>query len=138
MRYLYALLVVLLLSQSAFAKPHTLSWTWPTQDCDAESLIQSEWNRAEIIYDTEAMPMPSDAAGPCSGTPDPDGPPTATVVPLTNNQVSTTLNLQPGVTYYARIRVCYYFADNCSSWSNQTVFTVPYGKPQAITTLDGN
>jgi hypothetical protein len=129
MRYIVAVFL-LTLSVAACAKPQTLSWNWPTQDCDSVALDQAQWINAEIIYDTEPMPMPSDTAGPCSATPDPDGPATATSVPITASQpTQVTLNLQPGITYFARIRVCYTVATNCSAWSAETQFTVPYGKP---------
>jgi len=130
----FVLLLALAFSAPAMAKPHTLSWDWPTQDCDAAALDQGQWVSAEIIYDTAPMPMPSDTGGPCGATPDPDGPPTATPVPIASpTPTEVTLNLQPGITYYARIRVCYNTATNCSNWSAELEFTVPYGKPQRST-----
>lgn len=118
------------LPATALAKPHTLSWNWPTQDCDAAALDQSQWMGAEIIVDTSPMPMPSDTEGACVAV-DPDAPASATSIPITvPSPTEVTLNLQPGVTYYARIRACYGLATNCSSWSSELEFTVPYGKPQ--------
>lgn len=128
------LLILCLFAAPVMAKPHTLSWSWPTQDCDAAALDQTQWVSAEIIYDTATMPMPSDTGGPCGTTADPDGPPTATPVPITSpTPTEVTLNLQPGITYFARIRVCYNTPTNCSNWSAELEFTVPYGKPQRST-----
>jgi hypothetical protein len=53
----------------------------------------------------------------------------AAVTPVTIPDTSITLNLQPGITYYARIRVCAYTADNCSAWASEVSFVVPYGRP---------
>ena len=102
MKRLFLAAFILLFSTAALAKPQTLSWT--------------------------SMPMPSDTAGPCSGD-DPAGPVTATSVPITTPDTSTTLNLQPGITYYARIRVCYGAPDICSNWATEVSFVVPHGKP---------
>lgn len=124
----YILLVLLLSAGFAHAKPQELNWTWPTQDCDGATINQADWVSAEIIYDVSSMPMPSDTAGPCSATSDPDGPASSTSVPTTN-ATTITLNLQPGVQYFARIRVCYNTPTNCSNWSTEAVFVVPYGKP---------
>ena len=128
MKRLFLAAFILLFSTAALAKPQTLSWTWPTTDCAGDPLNQADWVSAEIIYDTASMPMPSDTAGPCSGD-DPAGPVTATSVPITTPDTSTTLNLQPGITYYARIRVCYGAPDICSNWATEVSFVVPHGKP---------
>ena len=135
MKYRYILLVfVMLFSTTALAKPHVLSWSWPTQDCDAAELLLSDWNSAEIIYDVNPMPMPSDTDGPCAATGDPGGPTGSTSVVIPDSATTEIeLNLMPGMTYYARIRVCYFTATNCSAWSAELEFTVPYGKPQRST-----
>lgn len=129
-RILLALLLTVALASTALAKPQDLSWTWPTTDCDGAPLSQADWVSGEIIYDVSPMPMPSDAGGPCTGTPDPDGPVSSTSV-ATTSATTITLNLQPGVTYYARIRTCYNTPTNCSNWSAEVSFVVPYGKPGA-------
>ena len=122
---------VLMLSTGAMAKPQVLSWNWPTTDCDGAPLVVTDLLTSEIAVDVVPMDMPSDTAGPCSATADPDAPATATVTPVTMPDTSITLNLNPGVTYYARIRVSAYQAGNWSSWSTQVSFQVPYGKPGA-------
>ena len=113
----------------AYAKPQTLTWAWPTTNCDDTPLTISDLTAAELIYDTSPMPMPSDTAGPCSSTNDPPAPASATTVPITMPDASVTLNLQPGETYYARIRVEANTAGNWSVWSVEYQFTVPYGRP---------
>lgn len=134
----YFTLLVILLSGCAFAKPHQLSWTWPTTNCDATALDAADMIESELIYSTTAMPMPSDTLGPCDeATPDPDAPAGAlsVAIPLSDNTV--TLNLQPGQTYYARIRVSAYVNGNWSAWSGQAQFTVPYGRPHRVIISDG-
>lgn len=126
-------IALLLFSVSAFAKPHTLNWSWPTADCDAITLNPNDWVSGEIIYDVDPMPMPSDTGGPCSATNDPNGPSSSISVPITTPVTELELNLQPGVTYYARIRVCYVTTTNCSAWSTELEFVVPRGKPQRST-----
>ena len=123
------MLLGLMLSAPAMAKPQQLSWNWPTTDCDGATMVVTDLLASEIAVDTSPMPMPSDTAGPCSATGDPDAPATATVTPVNMPDTSITLNLQPGITYYARIRVSAYVAGNWSSWSSQVSFQVPYGKP---------
>ncbi len=119
-------------AQVANAKPHMLSWTWPTTDCDNVPLFGADLIQSELIFDTVPMPMPSDADGPCAPTADPGPPAGATVVPIPLTDIVVTLNLQPGQTYYARIRVSAYVNGNWSSWSDETQFTVPYGRPNKI------
>jgi hypothetical protein len=130
------LVVVAFVPATAFAKPHTLSWIWATTDCDGGALAQTDYYEAEIAISQTSMPMPSDNNDGCTVT-DPDAPAEATVipVPITDNQI--TLNLQPGATYYARIRASSFVAGNWSSWSTEVVFTVPYGKPNK-TKLNGD
>jgi len=122
------ILLICLFPIVACAKPQTLSWSWPTTSCDGEALAMADWNRAELAYDVNPMPMPSDSGDGCASV-DPDAPAAATVVPITTPVTSVELNLMPGMTYYARIRVCYYGPTVCSSWSSQHQFVVPYGKP---------
>lgn len=129
MKKLIVLLVGLAMSQAAFAKPQTLNWNWPTTDCDGEPLVVADLLTSEVAVDTAPMDMPSDTAGPCAETGDPDAPDTATVTLVNMPDTSITLNLQPGITYYARIRVSAYQAGNWSSWSAQISFQVPYGRP---------
>jgi hypothetical protein len=127
---LLAIFIAVCLPALADAKPHTLEWTWPTQNCDATALLASDFIAAEIAYDVNPMPMPSDTLGPCDLTqPDPDAPVAATVVAVDLLTTSHTLNLMPGMTYYARIRLSAYVAGNWSAWSVETQFTVPYGRP---------
>lgn len=123
--------ILMLAYGAANAKPQTLSWNWPTSDCDGATMVITDLLASEIAVDTAPMPMPSDAEGPCGSTPDPDAPATATVTSVTMPDTSITLNLQPGITYYARIRVSAYVSGNWSSWSTQATFQVPYGKPGA-------
>ena len=119
----------LLVAADVFAKPQDLSWNWPTVNCDGEAMSLSDLVVGEVAVDTSPMVMPSDTAGPCSGTDDPAAPVTAIVAPVTPDQTTVTVNLQPGVTYYARIRVSAYIDGNWSSWSQEKAFIVPYGKP---------
>jgi hypothetical protein len=123
------LMLGLMFSATAMAKPQELSWNWPTTDCDGAALAVADLFASEIAVDTAPMDMPSDTAGPCTATADPDAPATAMVTPVTMPNTSITLNLQPGITYYARIRVSSFVAGNWSSWSTQISFQVPYGKP---------
>lgn len=120
---------LLSLSSVACAKPQVLSWNWPTTDCDGVTLAVTDLVASEVAVDTAPMDMPSDTAGACSGADDPAAPATATVTDVPMPDTSITLNLQPGVTYYARIRVSAYVAGNWSVWSSQVSFQVPYGKP---------
>ena len=131
MRKAIFIVLAMFASSCAFAKPQALSWTWPTSDCDGTAMVVTDLLASEVAVDTAPMPMPSDSAGPCSGTPDPDAPASAMVTPVNMPDTTITLNLQPGVTYYARIRVSAYVAGNWSSWSSQVSFQVPYGKPGA-------
>ena len=144
---LFAVLAAVLLTACPFpaqAKPHQLSWVWPVTYCPEEgqtigdplsiaSLVESE-----LIYSTNPMPMNSDTDGPCASTPDAEPPAGAISVPITIPDTSVTLNLQPGQTYYARIRVAAPTAGNWSSWSAQATFTVPYGKPNVIQFTSGH
>lgn len=121
--------LLLSLGSVAYAKPQVLSWNWPTTDCDGETLVVTDLIASEIAVDTSPMPMPSDTDGACAATGDPDAPASATVTSVPMPDTSITLNLQPGVTYYARIRVSAYIDGNWSVWSDQVSFQVPYGKP---------
>lgn len=129
--------LLLFCSVAAYAKPQDLSWSWPANDCDGAALAVTDLVEAEIAVDTSPMPMPSDTAGPCDVTPDPDAPTTAAVTPVPMPDTSITLNLQPGVTYYARIRVSAGVAGNWSAWSSQISFQVPHGKPGQPVWLTG-
>jgi len=120
------------------AKPHQLTWEWPTTMCPepgetvGAALAEADLVESELIYNTAAMPMPSDAEGSCAEPGDPGAPAGAAVVPIPVTVTSTILNLQPGETYFARMRVSAYVNGNWSSWSNQVQFTVPYGRPNVI------
>lgn len=128
MRFL--LLLLMLVAGSAVAKPQILQWNWPTTDCDNAPLAVTDFRVSELAIDTAPMDMPSDAAGKCDPTTtDPDAPATATVYDVPIPDTSITVNLNPGVVYYARIRVSAYIDGNWSSWSEQVSFQVPYGKP---------
>ena len=118
-----------LLGTYAQAKPQDLSWQWPTSNCDAEPMVQADLRQAEIAVSEAPMPMPSDTNGDCAEPNDPDAPATATVTPVDVNVTSITLNLQPGITYYARMRVSAYQDGNWSAWSDEIQFVVPFGKP---------
>lgn len=122
---------------SADAKPQVIAFTWPTTDCDSLPIVASDLIESELIYDIVPMPMPSDTDGPCAVTVDPDPPASATVVPVDTSDTSVILNLHPGQTYYARMRVSAYLAGNWSSWSVQHQFTVPYGKPNRVIIASG-
>jgi hypothetical protein len=126
------LISLLFLPLLAFAKPHQLTWVLPTTDCDGEALAQADLIEQELVYRLAAMPMPSDTDGPCAAARDPDAPAGALSVAVPATDTSTILNLQPGQTYWARIRISAYVNGNWSSWSNQAQFTVPYGRPNVI------
>jgi hypothetical protein len=132
MKYFSTALLVLLLSSSAFAKPHQLTYVLPVTDCDGEALAQADLIEQELIYSLVAMSMPSDTDGPCAATADPDAPAGAISVPIPAADTSVVLNLQPGQTYFARIRISAYVNGNWSSWSDQVQFTVPFGRPNKI------
>ena len=131
-----AIIAVLLISTSAYAKPQVVGWTWPISDCDGVVIAASDLRDAVFIYDVNPMPMPSDTDGPCTVTPDPDAPVSATSESITVTQTQVTLNLMPGMTYYARIRVSAFVDGNWSNWSSEYQFTVPYGKPNRIIWLN--
>ena len=126
------LVCLMLFAGCAFAKPHQLTWVWPVLDCDNVTLAQADLLESELIYSLTALPMPSDTDGPCAASVDPDAPAGALSVAIPVTDTSVTLNLQPGQTYFARIRVSAYVNGNWSSWSNQTQFIVPYGRPNVI------
>lgn len=131
------LAAVFFMPTEAEAKPHQLSWTWPTDNCDGTALDPGDLMESELIYSLSPMPMPSDTDGACEPTGDP-GPPAGALtvpIPITDNVVQ--LNLQPGQTYYARIRVSAYNSTNWSVWSGQVQFTVPYGRPNRVILSDG-
>ncbi len=130
-------LVLAFMPAPAEAKPHQLSWSWPTTDCDSLILASSDLIESELIYAVSSMPMPSDTTGSCDATADPGAPAGATVVPISISETSAVLNLKPGQTYYARIRVSAYVAGNWSSWSTELQFTVPYGRPNKVILADG-
>lgn len=127
---LLPLLALLLYPLIAMSKPHGLSWAWPTTDCDDMPLAIGDFVAAEIAIDTSPMPMPSDTNPACGPETDPDAPPSATIYPVTPPDTAMDINLQPGVTYYARIRAASHVTGNWSDWSSEKEFTVPYGKPQ--------
>lgn len=137
MKRLFLTLALLAVSVCSFAKPQIVSWEMPTGDCDGGSLTQADLLEFELIYDTAPMPMPSDSAGPCDATGDPEAPASATTVPVPVTETSTILNLQPGVTYYFRARVSAFVDGNFSSWSVQISKTVPYGRPDRVIVSDG-
>lgn len=120
----------------AEAKPHTLSWDWPVSDCDGTEIVLTDLLESELIYSLEPMPMPSDTEGQCAG-PDDDAPAGALSVPIpVTPDAVITLNLRPGETYYARIKVSAFISGNWSVWSEQLEFTVPYGRPHRIKFTD--
>ena len=125
-------LVFLMSGCAVQAKPQILSWAWPTTDCDGIVLTAADLIESDLIYSTTPMPMPSDADGPCAATADPDAPASATSVSVPVTDTSIILNLKPGETYFARIRVNAYVAGNWSSWSAQKQFTIPYGRPDRV------
>jgi hypothetical protein len=125
-------LSLLLASGAVVAKPHMLTWEWPTTDCDGDALAATDLFESELIYSLSPMPMPSDSGGACTETGDPDAPAGALTVPIPVVDTAVTLNVQPGETYYARIRVSSFVDGNWSVWSDQVTFTVPYGKPNKV------
>ncbi len=125
----FVTLILLLSTSMCFAKPQILTWEWPVDDCDGEILAQADFIESELIYSLSPMPMPSDTSGPCSANTDPGPPVGALTVPVPITDNSVILNLQPGQTYFARIRGSAYVAGNWSSWSAEHQFTVPYGRP---------
>jgi len=129
MKKLFLIVAMLMLSTAVMAKPQTLAWTWPTTNCDGDALTNAEFTSTELIYDVNPMPMPEDDSGPCAGE-NTSAPASATVVQITDFSINMiTLNLMPGMTYYARMRLEANVPGNWSSWSGQLTFTVPYGKP---------
>jgi len=123
---------MLMLAATACAKPHQLAIQWPVTDCDGDPVVATDLFESELIYSTSAMPMPSDIDGDCAQPGDPDAPAGALSVPVPVVDSAVTINLQPGQTYYARIRVSTFIAGNWSAWSNQVQFTVPYGRPTRV------
>ena len=99
---------------------------------EGDPLAAADLFESELIYSSFDMSMPSDADGPCAASVDPDPPAGSISVAVPVTVTSIILNLQPGQTYYARIRVSAYLDSNWSSWSNQVEFTVPYGRPNVI------
>ena len=140
MKKVAGLLVLFALSACgvAQAKPQVVSWALPTQDCDGIALAQADLMSFELIYSLTEMPMPSDTAGPCGATEDPEAPAGAITVPVPLTETSVLLNLQPGQTYYFRARVSAYVDGNWSNWSVQISKTVPYGRPDRVIVSDGN
>ena len=134
---LLLILLTLFVGCGAQAKPQILSWAWPTTDCDQLVLTTDDLIASDLIYSTAPMPMPSDIDGPCVATSDPDAPASATSVSVPISDTSIILNLKPGETYFARMRVTAYVAENWSSWSKEVQFTVPYGRPNRIIISDG-
>ncbi len=127
-----AVFVMLLAPPVSHAKPHQLTWEWPTEDCDGNPLSSADFIEAELIYSLTPMPMTSDTEGTCSVNRDADPPAGALTVPVPLSDTSIILNLQPGQTYYVRIRVSAYVNNNWSSWSNQAEPIAPYGRPNVI------
>lgn len=125
------------MSACAFAKPHMLTWEWPTTDCEGLTIVASDLVESELIYSSVPMPMPSDTDGPCAVTADPDAPAGSLSVPIPVTDNTVILNLHPGQTYYARMRVSAYVDGNWSSWSDQAQFTIPYGRPNKIIMSNG-
>jgi len=130
--HMLILMLPLILACTATAKPQIVSWSWPTTDCEGATLAQSDLVESELIFDLAPMPMPSDSDGPCAVTNDPDSPAGAVVVPIDIADTSTILNLKPGETYFARIRVASFVLGNWSVWSSEHQFTVPYGRPNRV------
>ena len=125
-------IVFMFMGCAAQAKPQIVSWTWPTTDCDGLVMTSDDLIASDLIYSTTPMPMPSDIDGPCAVTPDPDAPASAISVSVPIADTSVILNLKPGETYFARIRVIAYVAGNSSAWSAQKQFTIPYGRPDRV------
>lgn len=122
----------------AQAKPHQITWTWPTTNCDATALAESDFLSSEMIYSTSPMPMVQDTVGQCDPTAfDEPAPVGAIVVPIDVTSNVVQLNLKPGQTYYVRMNVTAYTVGNTSSWSAEYQFTVPYGRPTRILIADG-
>ncbi len=130
-------LLLFLMTGAVNAKPQIVAWEWPTTDCDGLVILQADLIASDLIYSTSPMPMPSDSAGNCATDPDPDAPATATSVSVTITDTSMLLNLRPGKTYYARMRVSAYVVGNWSAWSDELQFTVPYGRPNRVILSDG-
>lgn len=129
---LFTAVIMMFMSTACMAKPHQLSWTWPITNCDQSPLDSSDFIESELIYSLVTMPMTSDTEGSCSANRDADAPPGALTVPIPLSDNLVVLNLQPGQTYFARIRVSAFTDGNWSSWSNEAQFTVPYGRPNVI------
>lgn len=118
------LLLLLLVTSNVFAASKEFTWNWPTLYCDGTNINPNTWISAELVYNTEPMPMPSDTDGPCGTIVDPAGPAGSISVDIATPVTSLVIDLTPNITYYARIRVCYDTVDNCSSWSGESVFTM--------------
>ena len=129
---LLAIFTVLFMSSACAAAQHQLAWTWPVTNCDETPLDSADFIESELIYSQTAMPMTSDTEGPCSVNRDADPPAGSISMPVPLALNSIILNVQPGQTYFARIRVSAYVDGNWSSWSSQAEFTVPYSRPNII------
>lgn len=133
---LLALLMALGMCGSALAKPHTLSWEWPVDTCEGDPMVLTDLLDAELIYSTSPMPMQQDVDGPCVGL-NAAAPAGSISVPIpVTPDTFVTLNLQPGQTYYARMRVSAFTDGNLSGWTEQLEFVVPFGRPNVIRFTD--
>ncbi len=122
-----ALLVLagLLLAAPAFALEVTYEWTWPTAYCNGDPLFEADIDEVELIVATSTIPRQPSAC-----TPAPDVPPSGGVVisqTVTPPNLSATVDLQCGQTYYAVIRVR--VGDEWSNFSGERVDTIPCGQP---------
>ena len=135
--FVVAVLACTLMPAPAEAKPQIITWEIPTTDCDGVPLAQGDFVEFELIYSTSPMPMPSDSAGPCDATPDPEAPSGALTVSVPVTETSKVLNMQPGETYFFRARVSAYVNGNWSSWTAEISKTIPYGRPDKFIIADG-
>lgn len=115
--------------RAVYAAEVTLTWDLPTTYCDGTALDATRLGTLEIYWDTNPIPGPA--------AEDPDCPETALPAPegfapiaVPAGQTQVKVDVDPGQTYYARVRV----SDTDGNWSSltkQISTTIPFAMPRA-------